>query len=157
MQGLDKHDGVLLVLAATNRPWDIDSALMRSGRFSTHIHVGLPNTEARERIVTNRISRIPHEEDIDYHRIALRTEGYNAADVEEVCRTAKMRRITQIDSGKGPDRVTNGDLDYALSKVHSSVSRNDLRKIERYRRTGGDPESVEEEYIPKEDNPAGYC
>ena len=153
MQGLERHDGTLLVLAATNRPWEIDSALMRSGRFSTHIHVGLPDTEAREAIVRKNISHVPHAE-IDYRAIAERTEGYNGADVEEVCRTAKMRRICLMDSGDEMKEITADDLDYALAKIRSSVSRKDLMDIENYRR-GGIPGS-EENYVPAGEIPPGY-
>lgn len=152
MQGLERHDGLLLVLAATNRPWEIDSALMRSGRFSTHIHVGLPNTEARELIVRKNISHAPHAE-IDYHAIAERTEGYNGADVEEVCKTAKMRRICLIDSGDEVKEITAEDMDYALTRIRSSVSKKDLKDIEDYR-MGRSPGS--EEYVPVGEIPPGY-
>ena len=159
MQGLEKHTGNLMVLAATNRPWEIDSALMRSGRFSTHIHVGLPNRDAREAIVRNRISKIPHSDDIDFKEIAERTEGYNAADVEEVCKTAKMRRISMLDSGNCDARILKEDLDFAISKIHSSVSKKDLREIEEYERTGSvtNGSATEESYCPTGDIPPGYC
>ena len=159
MQGIEKHSGRLMVLAATNRPWEIDSALMRSGRFSTHIHVGLPGPEAREKIISNRLSRIPHSDDIDIKVLARMTDGYNAADVEEVCRTAKMRRISQIDSGEGANEVTTEDFDFALSRVHSSVSRKDLQDIEEYRETGCTPgsEVYKTKDIPAGEVPPGYC
>ena len=159
MQGIEKHNGKLMVLAATNRPWEIDSALMRSGRFSTHIHVGLPNAEARETIIRNRLSKIPHTEDIDLKALAKRTDGYNAADVEEVCRTAKMRRISLIDSGEKITEVSMDDFDYALTKVHSSVSKKDLKDIEEYRRTGCTPDSegYQMNDIPAGEVPPGYC
>ncbi len=155
MQGIERYSSRLIVLAATNRPWEIDSALMRSGRFSTHIHVGLPNAQAREKILRNRLSRIPHRDDIDFGSFANMTEGYNAADIEEVCKTAKMRRISLIDSGDKDCEVRSEDVDYALTIVHSSVSRKDLDEIEQYRRFGNLIDN-DEIYIPKEDRPIGY-
>ena len=155
MQGIEKHHGSLIVLAATNRPWEIDSALMRSGRFSTHIHVGLPNTDAREIIIRNSVSNVPLADDVDMGYVASKTEGYNGADVEEMCKAAKMRRICLIDAGDSTERITASDFEYALSTVHSSVSRKDLREIEKYRRTGGDPDS-EEDYVPAEGRLPGY-
>lgn len=155
MQGIEKHHGSLIVLAATNRPWEIDSALMRSGRFSTHIHVGLPNTDAREIIIRNSVSNVPLADDVDMGYVASRTEGYNGADVEEMCKAAKMRRICLIDAGDSTERITASDFEYALSTVHSSVSRKDLREIEKYRRTGGGPDS-EEDYVPAEERLPGY-
>ena len=155
MQGVERHKGNLMVLAATNRPWEIDSALMRSGRFGTHVYVELPNIDAREKIIRNRISKVPHSESVDFRYIASRTDGYNGADVEEVCKTAKMRRIHLIDSGDPVKEITPEDFEYALSRVYSSVSKKDLREIENYRRTGGDPDS--EEYVPEnKDSVPGY-
>ena len=155
MQGVERRKGCLMVLAATNRPWDIDSALKRSGRFTNQIYVGLPDIDARETIIRNRISGIPHAVDLDLRDVARRTEGYNGADVEEVCRTAKMHRVLQIDSGSPTDRITAEDFEYALSRVYSSVSKKDLRDMDSYRRTGGDPDAAE--YVPdKEDSVPGY-
>ena len=155
MQGVERHKGNLMVLAATNRPWDIDSALKRSGRFTNQIYVGLPNVDAREKIIRNRISGVPHAVELDLRDVAIRTEGYNGADVEEVCRTAKMHRILQMDSGSTTDRITAEDFEYALSSVYSSVSKKDVRDMENYRRTGGDPDA--EEYVPdKKDSVPGY-
>ena len=156
MQGLEKHNGNLMVLAATNRPWDIDSALLRSGRFSTLIHVGLPNREAREQIVRHRMGGIPHSKDLDFQCIAERTEGYNAADVEELCTAAKLRRISLMDSGESTDEITSEDFEFALSRVHSSVSQRDLRDIENYRRTGNGPGREDGTYVPKDDKIDGY-
>jgi len=155
MQGLEKHKGTLLVLAATNRPWEIDSALMRSGRFSTHIHVGLPSKEARKIILCNRISGIPHADDIDFDCIAQKTEGFNGADVEELCNTAKLHRVSLMDSGNTSDEITVEDFEFALSRIHSSVSRRDLADIEFFRRTGQRPGS-EERYVSKDESVPGY-
>ncbi len=159
MQGIEEHNGKLMVLAATNRPWEIDSALMRSGRFSTHIHVGLPNREARETILRNSISKIPHAEDIDLAYVAVKTEGFNAADVEEVCRTAKMHRIQIIDSGSDVQDLCMEDLEFALSRVHSSVSSKDLKDIESYMATGSSPDSGNyfKKDVPAGEVPPGYC
>lgn len=154
MQGVERHKGNIMVLAATNRPWDIDSALKRSGRFTAHIYVGLPNREARETIIRKRIGSIPHAVDLDLGYVASKTEGYNGADVEEVCRTAKMHRVCMMDSGSTTDRITSEDFEYALSKVYSSVSKKDMKDMETYRRTGT---LTEEEYVPKDDKPEGYC
>ena len=158
MQGIEKNSNNLMVLAATNRPWEIDSALMRSGRFSTHIHVGLPNNKARETIICSRMSKVPHADDLDICSLVSRTEGYNAADVDEMCKTAKMHRVVMMDSGDNVSVVTMDDFEYALSKVHSSVSKKDLRDIEEYMRSGtaGTPSSDEGHYDPSEGRLPGY-
>ena len=158
MQGIERNNGNLMILAATNRPWEIDTALMRSGRFSTHIHVGLPNEEARTIIIRNSVSKVPHSNDLDISSVANRTEGYNAADVDEVCKTAKMHRVAMMDSGDCVSVVTMDDFEYALSKVHSSVSKKDLRDIEEYMKSGTvkGPFDNEGHYTPTDERPAGY-
>ena len=150
MQGVERHKGCIMVLAATNRPWDVDSALKRSGRFTARIYVGLPGFEAREKMIRDRIEGIPYAVDLDIGYVARMTEGYNGADVDEVCRTAKMHRVLMMDSGSKTDRLTQEDFDYALSKVYTSVSKKDLREMDMYRRTGQDPR--EEEYVSKNDD-----
>ena len=155
MQGLERHADGLMVLAATNRPWEIDSALMRSGRFSTHIHVGLPDAEARGFIVRHRMDEVPHSDSLDYDTIVRRTEGYNAADVEEVCNAAKIHRISLVDAGDNEESITDGDFAYALTKVRSSVSRRDLEDLDRYRRTGNGP-GMKDDYVPGDADVPGY-
>ncbi|MBQ5483301.1 MAG: AAA family ATPase, partial [Candidatus Methanomethylophilus sp.] len=59
MQGFEKSEGTLLVLAATNMPWTIDSALLRPGRFNRKIYVSLPDSPAREQIVRNCLTGLP--------------------------------------------------------------------------------------------------
>ena len=51
IQGFEKHDNTLLIIAATNRPWDIDSAFLRPGRFNTQIYIPLPDDAARQAII----------------------------------------------------------------------------------------------------------
>jgi len=136
MQGIEKHDGTLLVLAATNRPWILDSALMRSGRFSVQISVPLPDADAREWIFRNRLSKIPISEEIEFRALADATEGYNGADIEEICNYAKVHRVEAIAKGDPEQSLDVCDIMYALGIVRSTVSEKDLRDLENYRLNG---------------------
>ena len=139
IQGLETHENTLLVLASTNRPWMLDSALMRSGRFSLKVLVPLPNVEARERIFTNRLSKVPHEAGLDFADLAARTDGYNGADIEEICNQAKIHRVMAIANGDGCRKISRTDLDYAMGKITATVNQKDVLDIERYARTGLGP------------------
>ena len=154
MQGLETHSGTLLVLAATNRPWELDSALLRPGRFGFQIHVGLPDAEARETIFRKRLAKIPCE-CIDCAYLADRTEGYNGADIEQVIDCAKMHRILEIGSGDGGGKMTLEDLEFALTQISSSVSKRDLRDIANYRR-GETMADGDETYTSKDQDVPGY-
>ncbi len=148
IQGMERHDGTLILLASCNRPWDIDSALTRSGRFGTHIHVGLPDERARQQIFAKKIGDAPCSPDVDTALLASRTGGYSGADVEEVVNHAKMHRIVLTADGEGGGVLTPEDFEAALSEVHSTVSEKDLRDIENYRRTGLGPDCGNGQYIP---------
>ena len=81
LQGFQKRDNILLVIAATNRPWDIDSAILRPGRLE-HCLCGTSNKDARNRL-SKYLNKIHIEEYIiDYLSY---TEGYNGSDIKEIC------------------------------------------------------------------------
>jgi len=160
MQGVETFDNTLIVLAATNRPWVLDSALLRSGRFSVRIHVPLPDREARLAIIENNLGRYPCR-DVDFDALADATEGYSGADVKELCDRAKIRRVRAVAKDEGPKGVGRDDVEYALSMVHSSVDPKDLEDIERYEKTGNGPRGAGESdggnvYVPGESPTIGY-
>ena len=144
IQGIHGRAPNIHLMAATNRPWAIDSALIRSGRFSVHIRVDLPNEDAREQILRWELKDVPLG-DVDLRLIASMTEGYNGADMKEIADNAKMIRITAVAEG-GPDGITTADLRDALSRVPSTVCRDDVRAIEEYERSGSAPAS-EDVYV----------
>ena len=143
IQGLEGRNGSIYLLAATNRPWAIDTALMRSGRFSVHIHVPLPDAGARMKILMNALDGVPLA-DPDLDSIVRMTEGYNGADITEVAEAAKLSRIVAVAAG-GKEGVTTEDLVSAIAQVPSTVSRKDIEDIEHYERTGTAPPSFDRE------------
>jgi ATP-dependent 26S proteasome regulatory subunit len=84
--GTDNHD--VLILAATNMPWDVDSALKRPGRFSRQVFVPPPDEEARAHIVELKLAGVPHE-GIDAKAIAAITPHFSGADIEGIVELAK--------------------------------------------------------------------
>jgi ATP-dependent 26S proteasome regulatory subunit len=84
--GTDNHD--VLILAATNMPWDVDSALKRPGRFSRQVFVPPPDEAARAAIVELKLAGVPHEE-IDARAIASVTPHFSGADIEGLVELAK--------------------------------------------------------------------
>ena len=140
IQGIENSKNNLMILAATNRPWDIDPALTRSGRFSKHIFVDLPVHQARSMIFRKNIEDIPHSKDIDFDYLATQTEGYSGADIAEICQRAKLQRINLIFTNNDScEEITMNDLKYAISKVKSTVSQKDVEDLKRYYETGTRP------------------
>lgn len=90
----------VVVLGATNTPWMVDSAFLRSGRFDRVVHVGLPTLAERESILRVHISRmkmkdVSNEDSLRTlcHSIAERTDGFSGADIAALCRAAAIRTL----------------------------------------------------------------
>lgn len=135
MQGFEKSDSTVLVLAATNRPWDIDSAFLRPGRFNSKIYVPLPDVEARMAIVRNNLDGVPGAESLDIGRIASVTDGFNCADVVEFCEHLKEKAIGRTISKGVTCPVLQEDVSAVAGTVKSSVCREDLKKMLEYKNT----------------------
>merc|ERR1712037_547816 len=78
----------VMVLAATNRPWDLDEALRL--RLEKRIYIPLPEVAGRTQLFEINLSTIQLGEDVDLQELVRRTEGYSGADVTNVCREAAL-------------------------------------------------------------------
>ncbi|XP_022942393.1 calmodulin-interacting protein 111-like isoform X1 [Cucurbita moschata] len=84
----------VLVLAATNRPFDLDEAIIR--RFERRIMVGLPTPESRENILRALLAKEKVEEGLDMKELATMTEGYSGSDLKNFCMTAAYRPVREL-------------------------------------------------------------
>lgn len=91
---LSRPDQKILVLAATNRPFDLDEAIIR--RFERRIMVGLPSVQNRELIMRRLLSKEKVDEGIDYKELAIMTEGYSGSDLKNLCTTAAYRPVREL-------------------------------------------------------------
>nr|GEW66934.1 cell division control protein 48 homolog B isoform X2 [Tanacetum cinerariifolium] len=87
MDGLEEAKGIL-VLAATNRPYAIDAALMRPGRFDQVLYVPPPDLEARYEILRVHTRGMTIDNDVDLRQIAQETDRFTGAELEGLCREA---------------------------------------------------------------------
>ncbi len=92
MDGL-KSRGQLVVMAATNRPDDLDEALRRPGRFDREIRINPPDERGRKEILQIHTRGMPLEKDVNFEELAARTIGYTGADVEVLCKEAALKSI----------------------------------------------------------------
>ncbi|XP_021274759.1 spastin isoform X2 [Herrania umbratica] len=90
---LTKGSERILVLAATNRPFDLDEAIIR--RFERRIMVGLPSIESRELILKTLLAKEKVEE-LDFKELATMTEGYSGSDLKNLCVTAAYRPVREL-------------------------------------------------------------
>lgn len=78
----------VMVLAATNRPWDLDEAIRR--RLEKRIYIPLPTAVGRKQLFEINLKGLDIEGDIDYEELIRITDGYSGADLANVCRDAAM-------------------------------------------------------------------
>ena len=133
IQGFDDSSSTLLILGATNRPWDIDKALMRSGRFDEIIYIPMPDKKARKFIINKALDEVPMDSDIGIDWLADLTEGYSGAEIEEFCDRAKEEPLLKaIEHGKIYN-LTKADFLYAKDNLRASVTEKDLKEFEHFK------------------------
>jgi len=92
MDGL-KSRGQVVVMAATNRPEDIDEALRRPGRFDREIKINPPDEKARKEILQIHTRGMPLKKDVNFDEIAIKTIGFTGADIEVLCKEAGLKSL----------------------------------------------------------------
>ncbi|AEH37597.1 AAA family ATPase [Halopiger xanaduensis] len=115
----------LVVLAATNRKEHIDPALLRPGRLDTHVYVGEPDREAREKILEVHARGKPLADDLDIAELAAELEGYTGADLEALVRDASMRAIREVASEYEPDEANEKADEVLIERRHLEAARED--------------------------------
>ena len=143
----DLKKNIVMVLGATNLPWDLDEALRR--RFEKRVYIPLPNSVGRREMFNINMKGIKVQEDVDMDKLVKLTDGYSGADIANVCREAslmQMRRQLMKTGGKlnftalkkDPSKLENeldapvsqADFETAIKNISKSVSPNDLKKYE---------------------------
>ncbi len=111
MDGFGTDLGII-ILAATNRPDVLDSALLRPGRFDRQISIDRPDLVGREAIFKVHLQPIKISETLDIHKLAEQTPGFAGADIANVCNEAAL-----IAARKGKDAVDMSDFQDAIDRV----------------------------------------
>lgn len=114
MDGFDTL-GKVKIIMATNRPDTLDPALMRPGRLDRKIEISLPNEQGRLDILKIHSANIAKRGDIDYEAVVKLSDGFNGADLRNVCTEAGMFAIRAE-----RDYVTDEDFMKAVRKVVES-------------------------------------
>ena len=123
----------VILLGATNVPWQLDEAVTRPGRFDRLIYVPPPDRSSRESIVKNFMSAVSRKGEIDYSSIGEKTSGYSSADVEYLCRHACQNVFQRAIDKSGDDIVTTSDIIKAMSVIKPSISAETVMRYEKYR------------------------
>jgi AFG3 family protein len=111
MDGFSGESGII-VLAATNRPDVLDTALLRPGRFDRQISIDKPDLKGREHIFKVHLKPIKISERVDIHKLAEQTPGFAGADIANICNEAAL-----IAARKGKQSVDMEDFQDAVDRV----------------------------------------
>lgn len=111
MDGFGGDTGII-ILAATNRPDVLDSALLRPGRFDRQISIDKPDVKGREEIFKVHLEPIKISVALDLHKLAEQTPGFAGADIANVCNEAAL-----IAARKGKESVEMIDFQDAIDRV----------------------------------------
>lgn len=127
LDGIESRSGVVII-ATTNRPDLVDPAFLRPGRFDRLIYVEAPDYDSRLKILEVHARHMPMAEDVSLKKIALVTDGYSGADMENVCREAGMAAIREFKETF--EKIENKHFEQALSRVKSTLPQDIIEKYE---------------------------
>lgn len=130
LDGVEENKGVS-VLAATNKPWDIDEAVLRPGRFDRIMYVKLPDEAARKQILNIQLNAMQHDADVDIELLAQTTEGCSGAEIVDLCRTAAIKALQeQIELPQ--IRVQSKHFAIALEKLRRDTTEEMIAKFDAF-------------------------
>ena len=135
MDGFDGHEGVIII-AATNRPDVLDSALLRPGRFDRQVTIDLPDLNGRHEILLVHAKKIALSEEVNLEHVARNTPGFSGADLANLLNEGAL-----IAARYNKQVVEMNDLDEARDKISFGRERRKLmddedRKITAYHEAG---------------------
>ena len=121
MDGVESIKGErILILGATNQPWNLDPALRRSGRFSRILLVPPPDFSARKKLF-KIYTRGRLLGDMDFSELAKLTDGYSASDIADICEMAAKIPLKEAINGGRPRKIHMEDFHEAIKRKRSSI------------------------------------
>ncbi len=143
--GFDSDNDGILVIGATNAPWEVDGAFKRTGRFDTMFFVPPPDEPSRAKLFELLLADVPHG-DIDYERLAKETSFFSGADIKGVVDKALEAVLDEIlECGEERDVITE-DLLGVITVTNSSVLGwfENVENVLDYANDSGEYDEVEE-------------
>jgi SpoVK/Ycf46/Vps4 family AAA+-type ATPase len=145
LDGMDskgRGDLYVLTIAATNRPWDLDSAVL--SRFEKKILIPLPDEKTRERILQIHLGKKGFPIEMDYPDLAQLTHGYSGREIERFCKEVTTSMVEEVNKDipsmvdQGLDTVkkyrikvrplTRGDFETAAKLIHPQTTKEEMQK-----------------------------
>ena len=135
--GFEESENTLLLLGATNVPWDIDEAVFRTGRFDEKLYIQPPDVAARLGIFKHHLKEVPVGADIDIEQWAERLEGYTGSDIVGIVNGAKRSALGRAIREESEAEIRSEDLERTLKTIPPSANEKMLAKYQRFAEQAG--------------------
>jgi len=134
----------ILVMGATNRPYELDNAALR--RFPKRIYIGLPDLETRICMINKLLSNQPHTlNSVSIKNLGILTDGYSGSDLTSLAKDAALGPIRERSVEDLKNMTASGirpldfnDFKQSLSKIRQSTPKNGLMLLEKWNDEYGD-------------------
>lgn len=120
LDGMGQNNSDVLILAATNMPWDVDPAMKRPGRFSRQIFVPPPDLDARREMLEIKLYGVP-QENINARILAKKTANFSGADIDGLIELAKEQALEHALLNNDERPLIQADFEQALSAMMPST------------------------------------
>lgn len=121
MDGFGSDNTNLLIIGATNLPWEVDSALRRPGRFDRSLFVPPPDASARKRVFELELTEKPLEDSINFTKLAELSDRFSSADIAGICADAADLAFREAISSGSLVRISQEMLEKCLEKKRSTI------------------------------------
>ncbi len=138
LEGFDRTaERCLLFVGATNRPWLLDEAMLRPGRFDTRVYIPLPDAPARYRLIEMYLAeKRPIADDVDLGRLCDMLDGHSGADIRSVAERAAAIPFMKAIGGAELGPITMADMESVIQATLPSVNAKELARFEAFAKTG---------------------
>ena len=128
-----KTNKMLLLLAATNRPWALDSAMLRGGRFDTQIYVCPPDYEAIMFMLNKEMRDLPIEDNVNLGEVAKVLNGFGGGDIVSICSKVKQLAYERAVKSGNIEKIRYDDFIKVISKQKNVITKEELLNFENYK------------------------
>ena len=138
VEGFDRKSGrAMLLMGATNVPWQLDPAMLRPGRFDEKVYIPLPDLPARRKMLDIYLAKRPVDPAVDLEALAVKLEGYSGADIKYIAdRAAVIPFLASVAAGT-ESPITGEILHEAIREAPKSVTPEMVKRFEEWGRTAG--------------------
>lgn len=130
--GFKDSNNLLLVLGATNKPWAIDEAVFRTGRFDEKVYIGPPDKVAREKILELNLKNAAIAEDVNLDKLAEKLDGCSGSDCAAIVSAAKRSALGVAIRNDADPIITMEDFEDACRRIPSSITEEILAPYKKF-------------------------